>query len=115
MIQEKCTKWLSVLPKNGYQFMVSVVESLVGDYFPPPRSCGKRRTTAEIQAARAKPQHQVAPAPPLSLMLVMDISWSGCHQEKGTVWEDMIPVSALSTSVLRVTSACAHYASPTTI
>lgn len=46
-----------------HQFMVQVVEALAGNYFPRKRNC-RKRTAAEIAAARDNPPLQVAPAHP---------------------------------------------------
>ncbi|KAL8597879.1 hypothetical protein ACOMHN_061412 [Nucella lapillus] len=62
IIYEKNT---SDRPKlTRYQFMVQVVEGLAGNYYPP-KVVRRRRTAAEIEAARENPPLlQVPPAQP---------------------------------------------------
>lgn len=65
ILYEQCTPGHKM---SRYQFMVSVVEGLVGD-FHPPVATKKRRTKAQIEADRAEvpipnpPTHIVEPAP----------------------------------------------------
>ena len=47
---------------SRHLFMTSVVESLAGDHYPPQKVVRRRRTAAEIRAARE--QFQVPQAPP---------------------------------------------------
>lgn len=49
---------------SRYLFMVSVVESLAGNYYPPQKVVRRRRTAAEIRAARDNPQPQLVAAAP---------------------------------------------------
>ncbi|XP_070208070.1 piggyBac transposable element-derived protein 4-like [Littorina saxatilis] len=49
---------------SRYLFMVSVVESLASNYYPPQKVVRRRRTAAEIRAARDNPQPQLVAAAP---------------------------------------------------
>ena len=49
--------------KTRYQYMVSVVEGMVGDYQPPAKIVKKRRSKTEIAAARLTPTQVAPPAP----------------------------------------------------
>jgi len=54
----------SDIPKlTRYQFMVAAVDGLAGNYYPT-KVVRRRRTSAEIQAARQNPPLQVLPAQP---------------------------------------------------